>query len=459
MSTEMTTGTELAQIAGYDKTTSTIACVIPAYNEEDSIAATLRSLLDQTRPPDRIYVVVNNSSDDTVWEARKFEGTHTISSRGREYSVSVIVLDIGKNADKKVGALNRGWELAREHTFILGVDGDTVLDRKCIDYLEREMLADSRIGGLSAIYSFDPKTGDSGFEKFLVAGQRQQFAGFEMDNLLRNRNMAVLGGQCSLLRVEALREVMQAYRQDRPWVTDSSVEDSLLSIQIKSVGFSTKISARARASVGAMLTLKSLYAQQVKWTAGGIELMRQHPFHPNLRLRWRENFAMLFNIGTRVLFAALLFFSLNIGAFVFSPVWLLPPVVAWLLNVRLTYTMKESGTADKVFAWTFFPAEAYMLLRMTHFIASWYQSLARIEKDNWGLQSSAESGKGTSGVLWPVLALLITGAITYTSWVNMSSTTQSVILQIGWPVLAVASTVLTLTMAKKLVRRQRGYRV
>jgi hypothetical protein len=100
-----------------------------------------------------------------------------------------------------------------------------------------------------------------------------------------------------------------------------------------------------------------------------------------------------------------------------------------------------------------------MLLRMTHFIASWYQSLARIEKDNWGLQSSAESGKGTSGVLWPVLALLITGAITYTSWVNMSSTTQSVILQIGWPVLAVASTVLTLTMAKKLVRRQRGYRV
>ena len=45
-----------------------------------------------------------------------------------------------------------------------------------------------------------------------------------------------------------------------PWVSDSEVEDSLLSLQIKSAGYLTKISARARAHVGGMTTLRSLDA-------------------------------------------------------------------------------------------------------------------------------------------------------------------------------------------------------
>lgn len=438
---------------------ATIACIIPAYNEEDSIERTLESLMTQTRPPNIVHVVVNNTSDDTTWIARNYEGVHEIEYHGQLRRMEIVVHDIGKNKDKKVGALNYGWELSKEFDFILGVDGDTVLDRKCVEKLEAEMLSDTRIGGISAIYSFDRKDGDSAFEKFLIAGQRQQFAGFELDNLLRNRNMAVLGGQCSLLRSEALVEVMKANRQSTPWVTDSSVEDSLLSLQIKSAGYMTKISATARANVGAMTTMKSLYAQQVKWTAGGIELMRQNPFHPNLRLRWRENAAMVFNISTRVLFVLLLAASISISAFVFHPIWLIPPVAAWLLNIRLTATMKEVGTADRVFSWSFVLAEVYMLIRITHFIASWYQSFSNMERDNWSAQANAESGKGSSGIIWPIAVVLIVGAISYFSWTSMDVVVQSVILAIGWPILAVISAILTLTMVVKLFRRQLGYKV
>lgn len=42
---------------------SSIACVIPAYNEEESIAEVLDGLLTQTRPPDVIHVVINNTTD------------------------------------------------------------------------------------------------------------------------------------------------------------------------------------------------------------------------------------------------------------------------------------------------------------------------------------------------------------------------------------------------------------
>lgn len=438
---------------------STIACVIPAYNEENSIGATIQSLLTQTRPPNSIFVIVNNSVDDTVWEAKKFEGEHLVTSRGTDFNVVVIVIDIGKNKDKKVGALNFGWTIAKDFTYILGVDGDTILDKKCINFLEQEMDSDSRIGGISAIYSFDTNIGKGFFQKFLVAGQRQQFAGFEMDNLLRGRNMTVLGGQCSLLRVSTLKEVMNLNRQSTPWVTDSSVEDSLLSLQIKSAGYLTKISSRARANVGAMLSMKSLYAQQVKWTVGAIELMKQRPFHPNLRLRWRENISMLFNIFTRFGFAILLFASLNIGAFLFNPVWLIPVIVAWFLSIRISYSMHERSGADTFFAWSFILAELYTWIRISHFVASWYQFFAKIEKDNWDAQANAEAGKGSSGILWSVLALSIVSVIIYTSWTTMDVVVQSTILSIGWPILAVISVLLTLTMLSRLVRRHRSFTV
>lgn len=229
---------------------ATIACVIPAYNEEQTIAAVLESLLAQTRPPDVIYVVVNNTDDNTLDVTEPFVGTHRRVVKGTSYATRVEVHDIGRNPDKKVGALNHGWRLSRGYDFLLGVDGDTTLDRYCVEWLEKEMTDDERIGGLSAIYSIDMGAVKGPFARFLAAGQRAQFAGFNMDNLLRGRNMAVLGGQCSLFNMKALSAVCALYNQHQPWVRDSEVEDSLLSLQIKRAGYSTKISANARADVG-----------------------------------------------------------------------------------------------------------------------------------------------------------------------------------------------------------------
>ncbi|MDQ1168273.1 cellulose synthase/poly-beta-1,6-N-acetylglucosamine synthase-like glycosyltransferase [Microbacterium proteolyticum] len=101
------------------------------------------------------------------------------------------------------------------------------------------------------------------------------------------------GGQFSIFSTTALRDAMAQNHQSTPWVKDSEVEDSLLSLQIKSAGYLTKISPVARADVGGMTTLSAYDAQQVKWTYGAIELMwpgqrgdtKGQPFHPNLRLR------------------------------------------------------------------------------------------------------------------------------------------------------------------------------
>lgn len=444
----------------------TIGCIIPAYNEADSIASVLESLLAQTRLPDVIHVIVNNSTDETVAVASEFAGPHSLVIDGVEQFTEIYVHDIGKNPDKKVGALNYGFTLVESSDFLLGVDGDTTAQPRAVEMLEAEISSDTRIGGISAIYSIDdsPFTGIEA--PFLIAGQRAQFAAFNMQNMLRGRNMAVLGGQFSIFSIKALRQIMADNHQSTPWVKDSEVEDSLLSLQIKSAGYLTKISAQARADVGGMTTLRGLDAQQVKWNFGAIELMwpgqrgdtKGQPFHPNLRLRWFENLSMLVNAFTRILFLLLLVASLSIDAFVFSPIWLLPPVVAILLNVRTAMSMKNRNWKDIVFAAGIVPAEAYMWVRLGHFFRAWSKFLSHKQVDNWAEQAKAERGSGNAWLTPLIAAVIIVGALVFT-WFQLAVVVQSTILWIGWPILGAITAFQTFTMFLKLIRRQRGYRV
>jgi cellulose synthase/poly-beta-1,6-N-acetylglucosamine synthase-like glycosyltransferase len=444
----------------------TIGCIIPAYNEQDTIKSVLRSLLKQTRVPDVIHVIVNNTTDKTFSIAAKFAGRHELRGKnGRPTQVTeVFVHDIGKNQDKKVGALNYGFTLVENCDLLLGVDGDTTLHRDAVERLEQEIVSDSRIGGISAVYSIDDRHIKGIVAPLLIAGQRAQFAAFNLQNMLRGRNMAVLGGQCSMFSVPVLHEVMNQNHQRAPWVNDSEVEDSLLSLQIKSAGFLTKISATSRADVGGMTTLRALDGQQVKWNYGAIDLMwpgqrgdtRGQPFHPNLRLRWLENFGMVINAFTRAMFLILLGASLSIHAFVFSPLWLIPPAVAVLLNLRIAMSMKNRNWRDIVFAGTGIPAEIYMWLRIGHFFRAWTKFLSRVQADNWADQAKAERGRGTA-FLMPLITIVIVFIAIGITWFQLPILLQSSILWVGWPVLYVITILQTVFMVKRLFRRHHGY--
>ena len=471
---ELSTREEGAELVPYcgmwskeDRRTQRIGCVIPAYNEEDTIAEVLESLLAQTHVPDEVHVIVNNSTDDTFWVARGYAGEHTVSYRDTERTVTINVHDTGKLPERKVGALNIGFSLVEHCDYFLGVDGDTVLDRRAVERLLAELHSDSRIGGISAIYTMEYQPEAGTFGNYLISGQRAQFASFNLVNLLRGRNMAVLGGQCSLFSIEALQAVRDEYRQLGPWVLDSEVEDSLLSIQLKRLGYLTKISASARASVGAMTTVKSLDAQQVKWSYGAIDLMWPGqrgntvgmPFHPNLRLRWIENWSMLTNLVVRAGLILLVLASLSVGAFEFHPIWLVPPVVSIILNLRIALTMSQRRARDVLYALLFIPAEIYMWMRIGHFLRAWIKFLSRAETDNWAAQAAAESGRGTNAYLQPVLyggVLLM--AITIIWW-QLPLLGKEIALWFAWPALALLTVLQTTVMLYKLFRRHRGFTV
>jgi biofilm PGA synthesis N-glycosyltransferase PgaC len=148
----------------------------------------------------------------------------------------------------------------------------------------------------------------------------------------------------------------------------------------------------------------------------------------------------------------------SIDAFVFNPIWLIPPVVATLLNLRIAASMHDKSASDIFYALLFAPSELYMWIRMGHFVTAWVQFLARVEKDNWAAQAAAERGRGSAYVM-PALCAVATFLVLIFAWGQQSISVQSAILSVGWPALYLVTVLQTLFMVKKLVRRQRGFSV
>src|SRR5262249_27191258 len=76
-------------------TSGRVLVLVPAHNEQDCIAGTLRSLHSQSRRPDRIVVVADNCTDDTATIATE-HGAEVFPTVG--------------NRHKKAGALNQALD-------------------------------------------------------------------------------------------------------------------------------------------------------------------------------------------------------------------------------------------------------------------------------------------------------------------------------------------------------------
>jgi hypothetical protein len=120
--------------------------------------------------------------------------------------------------------------------------------------------------------------------------------------------------------------------------------------------------------------------------------------------------------------------------------------------------MRDKGPSDVLYAALFLPAEAYMWIRMGHFLTAWAQFFGRVEKDNWAAQAAAERGRGKAYIMPAIFAVAVFGVLIF-AWSRQSIDVKSTILSVGWPVLYVVTILQTVFMLKKLFRRQRGFSV
>jgi biofilm PGA synthesis N-glycosyltransferase PgaC len=106
-----------------------LTVIIPAYNEEASVADTVRSVLTQTTPPARVIVVDDRSTDRTGELAR---------AAGAE------VICPPENTGSKAGAQNLALERV-DTPYCMAIDADTTLAPDAIELLLAPLVADPRV--------------------------------------------------------------------------------------------------------------------------------------------------------------------------------------------------------------------------------------------------------------------------------------------------------------------------
>lgn len=372
----------------------TIVALIAAHNEVASIRDTLVSLAAQDRRLDRIVVAVDNCTDGTLAQARSVPG--------------VVAFETENNRAKKPGALNQGWRRhCQDADLVVCVDADTILERNAVGDWEREFAADGKLGGSSAKFTMQVDEEMTFSQRFLVRLQRAEFAKWT-DLSLRRGRTSVLAGTACCIRNNALREVLRHRGSGAPgpWIETSLVEDFELTYRMRELGWKARVSRTVRAYTDAMTDLGSLWAQRMKWQTGTVQDLWAFGFNRLTRFDWWQQAQGIISILVRMGWLMLLIVGIIVGQLRFQPLWLIPPALFLLNDVKQAFRIPNRTFADVVVAASLLPQELFAFMRAAWFGAAWSRVLDEKafgirQHDLWSRQTLAERrayGPGTAPV-------------------------------------------------------------
>jgi cellulose synthase/poly-beta-1,6-N-acetylglucosamine synthase-like glycosyltransferase len=248
--------------AGDEGQAATIIALIPAHNEETSIAATVASILAQDLKPDRILVICDNCTDDTEAVARK---------AGAETYVTV------DNHEMKAGALNQALDVIlpglSDDDLVLVIDADTLISANFIHEAAAQFRQNRRYGGLSGVYAGKPGGGLVGW------CQRNEFARWGFDSRQQFGKSICLSGAASIFTVRALRRVSAARAAGRikggPAVynTGNFTEDFELSQALLHTGSQIRNLLTVSIETAVKPTWTTLHVQRRRWNRGITETL------------------------------------------------------------------------------------------------------------------------------------------------------------------------------------------
>ena len=227
-----------------------VSVVIPAYNEEDTIAGTVKSVLALVYPkPIEVLVVDDGSTDQTAAIARGIKGVKVLS----------------KPNGGKGSAINQGIRAAKGE-LIATVDADSFVKpdalMKMVGYLE-----DGKVGAVSSsILVHEPQN--------LLQGI--QFVEYVGMNYIRKNNdfldsLFVTPGPLSVFRKSALLEAGLFDEQ-------ALSEDMEIALRLHTRGYRIKHSVNALVTSVSPDSLGELFNQRIRWYRGALMNGRKYSF-------------------------------------------------------------------------------------------------------------------------------------------------------------------------------------
>ncbi|MFB7247663.1 bifunctional polysaccharide deacetylase/glycosyltransferase family 2 protein [Streptomyces populi] len=229
--------------------TRPVTVIVPAYNEKECIANTLKSLAMSTHPIE--IIVVDDGSED---------GTAEIAESLGMPNVRVIRQE---NAGKPA-ALNNGVRNAR-HDIVVMMDGDTVFEPDAVHQLVQPF-ADPEIGAVAG----NAKVGNR--DTLIGAWQHIEYVmGFNLDRRMYDllRCMPTIPGAIGAFRRDAVLEVGGMSE-------DTLAEDTDITIAMHRAGWRVVYQEHAKAWTEAPGSLKQLWSQRYRWSYGTMQALWKH---------------------------------------------------------------------------------------------------------------------------------------------------------------------------------------
>jgi biofilm PGA synthesis N-glycosyltransferase PgaC len=236
-----------------------VSILVPAYNEEKTIAKTLKSLLRLNYPKNLLEIIAINdgSTDNTLKIMKKFE----------KYGVKVI----DKPNGGKASALNAGLKVAKGD-IIVCMDADSIVSKNALKYTIG-YFNDHKVGAVaSSLKVYKPKT----------FWQKMQFVEYIYNIFLRKilalmDSVFVVPGPFGLYRRSVLEKV-------GGWEEGNLTEDMELTMKIQKAGYKVETSLNSIVYTKTPDTFKRLIRQRIRWYRGFLINARKYKemfFNPN----------------------------------------------------------------------------------------------------------------------------------------------------------------------------------
>ena len=284
-----------------------VTLVIPAYNEEDIIAAKAQNCLEIDYPPSKLRILfITDGSDDNSFsilsEIDGVEVSHQIRRAG------------------KAAAENRAMSLVST-PIVVFCDANTMLNRQSV----RELVK----------YYVDPRVGGVAGEKKVLSGQKDS-AGGAGEGIYWKYESALKRWDSELYTVVGAAGELISFRADlvKPLEEDTILDDFMQSLRICEKGYVVKYEPGAIATETASENVEEELKRKVRIAAGGWQSMSRL----TSLLNPLRNFTLCFQyVSHRVLRWSVAAFALPV--ILLLNLILVQSEVSWIYEVALVFQM------------------------------------------------------------------------------------------------------------------------
>lgn len=231
-----------------------VSVIIPAHNERDAIRSTVTSALASNYPDFEVIVVDDASTDETPQILQALAAIHS--------NLRVIILE--KNMGKP-NALRYG-AMACQGEIVLTIDGDAVLDADAMRWMVKHFVDGPRVGAVTGNPRVRNRT--SLLAKIQV-GEYATIIG------MIKRTQRILG------KVLTVSGVIVAFRKRALfdtglWDIDMITDDINMTWKLEKRFWDIRFEPNALCWILVPETLRGLWRQRVRWSQGGVEVIRRH---------------------------------------------------------------------------------------------------------------------------------------------------------------------------------------